>query len=342
MNTTFNSYTSTLDLARELVARDLDRFEILLFKTIKTQRRYITANTLEAYKRGKRFRPILLLLSARLNSKVDTDVNKALPDKIIRAAVSLEMLHTGSLIHDDIVDGALLRRGLPSLNAERGYEEALLIGNMQMIESMRSFVGAVRSRRDLKLVRHYMDTAFTLCSGEIDELRQKPSWKTELLRQRYLRTIDRKTGKLIALSCEAGARLVDARLREVIAMEKFGMYSGRAFQIIDDLKDILHSKDDSGKERFIDLKNLHITLPYIYVLETLPVKNPIRKIFSGKPYTAADFSKATTLVLRSNGIDKAYSEARVYMIKAIEQLEIYGNNQYAFCLQHLLETVINN
>ncbi|THU34885.1 polyprenyl synthetase family protein [Niastella caeni] len=336
----FDNYTQNLSNARELISLDIERFEIILFKTLKTQRKYIGVNTLEAYKRGKKFRPILLMLSARLNGKEDP--TKPLPDKIIRAAVSLEMMHTGSLIHDDIVDGATLRRGLPSLNAERGHEEALLIGNMQMIESMRSFVGAVRSKSDLRLVRYYMDTAFTLCRGEIDELRQKPSWKTAFLRKRYLRTIDRKTGKLIALACEAGARLVDARIREVIAMEKFGMYSGRAFQIMDDLKDIFHSKEDSGKEQFIDLKNRKISLPYIYVLEALPAQNPLKKILSGRNYTEADFQKATTLVLRSPGIYKAYSEARVYMIKAIEQLKIYESNPYALCLQHLLESVINN
>lgn len=325
--------------AKQLLGKELGRFEQELMKTLKTQRKYLTKNTLELYKRGKRFRPILLLLSAKLNDKRSGD--PLLPDKAIRAAVSLEMLHVGSLLHDDIVDQAPLRRGLPSLNAERGHEMAMLVGDMQMIESMRNFVGTVRTQQDLKLVRHYLDAAFQLCKGEIDEMQQKVSWKTDFLRRRYLRIIDRKTGKLIALSCEAGARLMNARAGQVSQMEKFGLYSGRAFQVMDDLKDIFQTNGKAGKQRFIDLRNARITLPYVYVLENLPARNPVRKILSGRSYTEQEFRQATQMVLQSPGIDKTYSEARVYMIKAIEQLESYGDNKYAEGLRALVESVVN-
>lgn len=326
--------------AKELLGKELNRFEEALLKTLKSQRKYLTKNTLELYKRGKRFRPALLLLSAKLNDKKNSV--GPLPDKVIRAAVSLEMLHVGSLLHDDIVDQAPLRRGLPSLNAERGHEMAMLVGDMQMIESMRHFIGAVRTDQDLKLVQHYLNAAFNLCKGEIDELQQKVSWKTDFLRRRYLRIIDRKTGKLIALSCEAGARLMQARTGLVSNMEKFGLYAGRAFQVMDDLKDIFHGDGQSGKQQFIDLKNSRISLPYVYVLETLPARNPVRKILSGKPFTDLEFRQATQLVLQSPGLDKTYSEARVYMIKALEQLEPYGNNKYAGALRALVESVVND
>ena len=330
---------NALHQAMELLGNEMQRFENVLMKTLRTQKRYLTKNSMEVYKRGKRFRPMLLLLSAKLNSK---RVSEPLPEKVIKAAVSLEMLHVGSLIHDDIVDKAPLRRGLPSLYQERGHEEAMLVGDMQMIESMRSFIGSVKTQQDLKLVKHYLDTAFNLCRGEIDEMQRKPSWKTDMLRRRYLRTIDRKTGKLIALACEAGARLVKARVGLVVSMEKYGMYCGRAFQVMDDLKDIYQEDSQSGKQRFIDLKNARMSLPYIYVMENLPRSNPVKKILSGKKYTETEFKQAIRLVVQSRGIDKAYSEARVYMLKAIEQLEVYGDNKYAICLRNLVETVVNN
>lgn len=326
--------------AKGLLGKELTRFEQELMKTLKTQRKYLTKNTMELYKRGKRFRPLLLLLCAKLNDKKTRD--QPLPEKAIRAAVSLEMLHVGSLLHDDIVDQAPLRRGLPSLNAERGHEMAMLVGDMQMIESMRNFVRTVRTEQDLKLVQHYLNAAFNLCKGEIDELQQKVSWNTDFLRRRYLRIIDRKTGKLIALSCEAGARLMNARAGLVSNMEKFGLYCGRAFQVMDDLKDIFESAGKSGKEQFIDLKNGRISLPYVYVLETLPARNPVRKVLSGKPYTEQEYRKATQLVLQSPGLDKTYSEARVYMIKALEQLEPYGDDKYAEGLRALVESVVND
>jgi heptaprenyl diphosphate synthase len=340
MQTTTTSAAGVIEQAKVLLGDELDRFEKALMQTLRTQKKYLSKNTVEIYKRGKRFRPILLLLSARLNSKEAPET--PLPDKVIRAAVSLEMLHVGSLIHDDIVDKAPLRRGLPSLHTERGHEEAILIGDMQMIESMRNFISSVKTQRDLKLVRHYLDTAFDLCRGEIDELHKKPSWNTADLRRSYLRTIDRKTGQLIALACEAGARLVNARAGKVVSMEKYGMYCGRAFQVMDDLKDIFQSDKEAGKQRFIDLRNARISLPYIYVLETLPKNNPVKKVLSGKPYTEAEFSQAKRLVLHSPGIDKCYSEARVYMIKAVEHLEEYGDNVYANCLRSLVETIVNN
>ncbi|TCJ13570.1 polyprenyl synthetase family protein [Flaviaesturariibacter flavus] len=331
--------TGPLDAARDLVGADLERFEKELLKTLRTQRRYLSANTMEIYRRGKRFRPMLLLLSARLNGA--SPVGKPLPPKVITAAVSLEMLHVGSLLHDDIVDRAPLRRGLPSLNAESGNEVAMLVGDMQMIESMRRFVSSVKTQEDLRLVSHYLDTALDLCKGEIDELRQRGGWNTDFLRRRYLRTIDRKTSRLIALSCEAGARLVEARVGKVAAMEKYGLYCGRAFQVMDDLKDIFQDAGSSGKERFIDLRNRRITLPYIYVLEGLPPRNPVRQILSGRPYTEKVFAAATSLVPASPGIDKAYSEARVYMLKACEELEIYGDNPYARCLRDLARAVVD-
>lgn len=328
-----------IEQAKELLSAELKSFEKMLMRTLRTQKKYLAKNTVEVYKLGKRFRPILLMLSARLNGKWHND--EPLTEKVIRAAVSLEMMHVGSLIHDDIIDKAPLRRGLPSLHIERGEEEAILVGDMQMIESMRSFIGSVKTPQDLKLVKHYLDTAFDLCRGEIEELQQKPSWQTDYLRRRYLQTIDRKTGKLIALACEAGARLVGARIGLVVAMEKYGLYCGRAFQIMDDLKDIFQSDKEAGKQRFIDLQNKRISLPYIYVLETLPQQNLVKKILSGKRYTEAEFRQAKQLVLQSPGIDKAYSEARVYMIKAVEQLEPYGDNRYANCLRGLVESVVN-
>ena len=115
-----------------------------------------------------------------------------------------------------------------------------------------------------------------------------------------------------------------------------------AFQVMDDLKDIYQKDSQSGKQQFIDLRNARISLPYIYVMDNLPRTNPVRKILSGKKFSETEFRQATKLVLQSRGIDKAYSEARVYMLKAIEQLEVYGDNKYAICLRNLVETVVNN
>lgn len=331
--------TPSFATVRELLRTDLKSFENELQNALKPQKKYLSRNMIEIYRRGKRFRPILLLLSARMHSSLSA--HQQLPDKVIKAAVSLEMMHAGSLIHDDIVDRATVRRGLPSLNAERGHEIAMLVGDLQMITSMKHFIGSVKTARDIKLVRHYLETALSLCRGELDELKERPGWNTSYLRKRYLRTIDRKTGKLIALSCEAGARLMNARAVFIEAMGMFGMYAGRAFQVMDDLHDLSQNSMESGKADFADLKNQRISLPLIYVLEDLPKKNPVKKILAAKKHTTADFAEAVQLIKQSRGIDKAYSEARVYMMQANEQLKMYGDNPYANGLKKIVTDTVD-
>ena len=184
--------------AKALLAPDLVRFEETLLETLKPQAEYLTRTEYETYRRGKRLRPVLLLLSARSVLPADT---AALPDKLIKAAVSLEKLHVATLIHDDIVDVAPMRRGMQTVFSERGAEMAVLIGDMQFIQAIRCFVDGIDVQKDMELVKMVLNVGFDLCRGELDEILTDPSIGIEKLINRYFRTVDRKTSTLFALAC---------------------------------------------------------------------------------------------------------------------------------------------
>src|SRR6185295_4980657 len=143
---------------------------------------YLTKIEYDLYAHGKKIRPVMLLLSARMMHGADTP----LPMKAIQGAVSLEMLHVATLIHDDIVDGALTRRGLQSVNAARGVGTSVIVGDLQFVQAIRGFVEAIDTQNDMTLVKLVLDTAFKICCGELDELQTDPNWATEILCKRYM------------------------------------------------------------------------------------------------------------------------------------------------------------
>ncbi len=334
-----NQSEKLFDRIRGLLAKDLGRFDARFADVLERQKELLSEKELALYTKGKKIRPILLLLSTRLNtSKPQIELD----EKVIAAAVSLEIAHIGSLIHDDIVDNASMRRGLPTFNASRGYEFALLIGDLQLMESARVFSSFVSTVDDIKLMQEYLDTGYELCKGQIEELVNETSeWDPKKISQRYYRIIDRKTGPLISFACEAGARLADALPSQVKAMRKFGMFLGRAFQIMDDVMDILSPTHKAGKEIFTDLRERRLSLPVIYALDTAPKTHAIHRVINGEQVSESDFEKACEFIKSSNSHIKAYNNARISVEEAKTELYQYKNNEYKQALFDLCDFVVD-
>jgi len=323
----------------ELLSDDLERFNEKFSLVLEQQKDLLTENELGLYKRGKKIRPLLLMLSARMNAK---DPEARLEEKVIAAAVSLEIAHIGSLIHDDIVDKAPLRRGLPTFNASRGYEFALLIGDLQIMESARVFASFVNNVEDIKLMKEYLDTGYSVCKGQIEDLvNESIEWDPKSVAQRYYRIIDRKTGRLIAFACEAGARLAEGTPSQVKAMRSFGMYMGRAFQIMDDVLDVVSPTDAAGKEIFTDLREGRLSLPIIYAMDIAPENHPIQKVVNGKEYTDEEFERACHFIKNENCHLKAYSDARVSVEEAKTELYHHRNNRYKEAMIALVNYIVD-
>src|SRR5271156_2631672 len=153
----------------DLLRDELAAFERALAAALAAQEEYLTEVELRLYAGGKRLRPRVLMLSARAVQSGE-DRRLALPDKAGRAATSLEMLHVASLVHDDIVDDADDRRGVPSVSAARGRDVALVIGDLQFVQALRCFADAVETERDMELVRMVLAVGYRICCGQLDEM----------------------------------------------------------------------------------------------------------------------------------------------------------------------------
>jgi heptaprenyl diphosphate synthase len=286
-------------------------------------------------------RAVFLLLSAHIVRCIKNKEEKILPDKVIQASVSLEMLHVATLIHDDIIDRAPLRRGVRSVNAERGNELAILIGDLQFIQSIRSFANYIDCDNDIDVIRNILTVGFHLCCGEIDEILTEPKLDLEYLLIRYKRVANRKTAQLFGMSCEAGSSLMVGGNKASYFLSQFGRNVGYAFQIMDDLFDFVEHEDQSGKLPGADLINGRFSLPIIYALEDLKSDSVLHHIVKGGKGSESDIKESMKLVLNSAGFIKAYSEARRSVLDAIEVLKRFPESIYREKLESISMYIVN-
>ena len=328
-----NPVTAALHLVKE----DMDRYAVALEVALEPQMPYLTDIELEIYKRGKKIRPLMLILSARMmwGSK------EPLPQKVINAAVSTEMLHVATLIHDDIIDHAPMRRGIPSVNQHRGIDMAILIGDLQFVQAIRCFTNSIETERDMHLVRLVLDSAFRICCGEIDELQTDPDWDFLTLKASYFQTIERKTAILFGVACECGVALGGGHTREANRIGFFGRRIGRAFQIIDDVFDIARSLDDTGKFPGTDLARKRLSLPIIYAMNELGQEHIVTKIMKGTPFTQDDLMEGLTAIRHSEGFVQSLLDARSEIIDSMRYLDTFPDNEYRTALSDIAYYVVN-
>jgi len=325
-------------IGTDLLQEDLGRFTETMEAALSPQQPYLTEVEYQLYRLGKKIRPMLLLLSARMMHGKDAP----LPEKAISGAVSLEMLHVATLIHDDIVDDAMTRRGLRSVNAARGVEAAIVVGDLQFVQAIRGFVDAIDTQRDMGLVKLVLDTAFRICCGELDELQTDPNWDASVLRARYMETIERKTAVMFGLACEAGISLVEAHTGDARRGGFYGRRVGRAFQIMDDLLDFLQDDGPAGKARGMDLSRRRVSLPLIYAMEELGSDHPVSRFMrGGGRQDLGDLEAAAAAVTATAGFRRAYAEARGQALDALEYLRPFPRNRYRRALEDIALYVVD-
>lgn len=324
--------------AKDLVEADFVRFEETLLEALKPQAEYLTEAEYETYRRGKKLRPLLMILSARMAAPAGL---ADLPTKVIKGSVSLEMLHVATLIHDDIVDVAPLRRGLQTVYSERGPEMAVLIGDMQFIQAIRCFVEGIDAQRDMDLVRMVLNVGFDLCRGELDEILTDPSTGLLELQHRYFRTVERKTATLFGLACESGGLLVDCGKSAALRLGRFGRRFGTAFQIMDDIFDIVRPEELAGKSPGIDIEQGRLSLPILYAMETLPEDHVLWRILHREPHTPAELAESINAVADSPGLLRAYSKARELALEGMDFLADFPESLYRNALEEIASHIVN-
>jgi octaprenyl-diphosphate synthase len=245
------------------IVRDLEEVERVLARTVKSRYRQIDAVVDRVgHYRGKRLRPALLLLTARACGRVT-------PDHHILGAV-VEMIHTATLVHDDVLDSATVRRHVATVNADWGNHTSILLGDYLFTHAFHLSA----TLGDARACRIIGESTNRVCEGELCQGLERGN--LELGEDAYFDMIDGKTAELIACCCKLGALFSEAEPHVVECMTRFGRLLGLAFQIADDLLDLVGEERTTGKSLGTDLDQLKLTLPLIRLLERSPESLSVR------------------------------------------------------------------
>lgn len=254
---------------------------------------------------GKRLRPTLTLLSGEM---LEADRNK-----IITLAAAIEMLHTATLVHDDLIDESLLRRGNPTLNAQWSAGATVLTGDF--IFARAAYLAAETG--SLELMKIFAEKLMVMVNGEITQLFRTSSGN---IRKDYFNRIYDKTASLFEVATHGASLLsnCDDRLRE--EMKALGYEIGMAFQIVDDILDFTGDQEKVGKPVGSDLRHGVITLPAIRYFEAHPGDPAHEGIFDGRSLGGDDLEDLIQRISNSNAIDESFNEARDFISSARDRL----------------------
>jgi octaprenyl-diphosphate synthase len=260
---------------------------------------------------GKRLRPILLLLAARLAG--------ARGERPVRLACVVELLHTATLIHDDVVDQAPLRRGRPSANARWGDDASVLVGDHLY---SKSFDLLVRDN-DRAIMETLARATVSMTEAEVFQLDRKRSGV--ITEADYVRIITQKTASFISACCRIGGLLGGIPAEPLEALTRYGLDIGIAFQISDDSLDLVADPDRLGKAIGADLREGKRTLPLIAMLERAKPADAerVREMLRAHALGAAEVDEIRRLVLEHDGIDYARERAHAYARAAKRDLEAF-------------------
>jgi len=273
-------------------------------------------------------RPMFVFLTAKLFNKFN--------EKTYRAASMIELLHTATLVHDDVIDEANLRRGVFSINALWKNKVAVLVGDFLL---SRGLLLAVKNK-EYELLEIMSATVQDMSEGEL--LQIEKARKLDITESVYYEIIRKKTASLIAACCSSGANSVEESNIMIEKMRVFGETAGIAFQIKDDLFD--YSKNTLiGKSTGIDIREQKMTLPLIYTLNSVDkkLKNYIINIIKNHNKNEKKVGEVIELVKQNGGLDYAKKIMLKFYNEALEILDDFEDNEAKTSLQLLLDYVIN-
>jgi octaprenyl-diphosphate synthase len=277
---------------------------------------------------GKRLRPILLLLAAKLSG--------ATGERPVRLACVVELLHTATLIHDDVVDQAPLRRGRPSANARWGDDASVLVGDHLY---SKSFDLLVRDN-DRAIMETLARATVSMTEAEVFQLERKRTGVTT--EADYIRIITQKTASFISACCRIGGLLGGVPAAQLDALTRYGIDIGIAFQISDDSLDFVADQDRFGKAIGADLREGKRTLPLITMLERVPPDDAerVREVLRHKTLGPAEIEEIRRLVLEHDGVDYAQERAHAYALAAKGDLEAFAPSEERDVLSLVADFVV--
>lgn len=302
-----------LDLAP--LASDLERFEEVLSKNVTSSLPLMEkASRYSVLAGGKRLRPALAIACSYGILGIEP-----VSEDILNGACAIELVHAGSLHHDDVIDSATTRRGVDSINVAFSNTTAILSGDYLLGKAsiLSSDLGA-------NIAKILAETILQLCIGQIIE--QQNLFDVERSVEDYTQAIEGKTASLFASTCKIGATISNADLETIEALEKFGFHLGMTFQIIDDLLDLTSTSETLGKPAGNDIKEGNFTLPVIFALrENNELKVDLSNISDNED--SLDLEKILSIVRNEIYVGETKKIAMEHVTKAQKYLEMAQINQ---------------
>ncbi len=289
------------------VAEDLILVEDLLESTKQVELRPLKRmldHALES--RGKRIRPALVLLAGTFG---EYDLNKLVP-----LGAAIELLHTASLVHDDVVDGAASRRGRPTTNSVFDNAITVLLGDYMFANAAEM----VTRTGSLAVTRLFALALMKMTSGELDQ--DAAAFDVSRDIQQYLWRIGGKTASLVTNATEGGATLAGCDAATIEAMRTYGYCQGMAFQIVDDILDFIGDEEQMGKPCGSDLLEGTITLPSLFYMEGHKGTNAVKTYMIAESDREALLAEALAAVRGSTAIERSFDVARDYVRRANEAI----------------------
>ena len=278
---------------------------------------------------GKRVRPMILLLSARLAGYQG--------DAHIGLASVVEFIHTATLLHDDVVDSAVLRRGQDSANAVWGNEASVLVGDFLFAKSFSIMVRA----GNLNILKTLSDATTQMAEGEVLQLISTSD--VELDEERYIEVVQNKTAVLLSAASRCGAILGDCLSTEEEALAAYGMDLGIAFQFMDDALDYIADQSKFGKECGHDLLEGKVTLPLIHTLShcTNEERQKVAAIVEQEVLPSADLQYVVSLIHSYDGIGYTRERAKTLVQSAKDQLAVFAECPAKEAMNRLADYVVS-
>jgi len=276
---------------------------------------------------GKRLRPALVLLSAKCGRY---DLDKLLP-----AAMAVELTHAATLVHDDVIDRSGVRRGRPTMAASLGDEPAIVIGDFYFAKA---YEHAARTD-STEVVGILARTVMEICAGEVRQQAIRYNYRTAV--DEYMRRIEAKTATLLAASCDIGAVLAVLPASQRSALHEYGRLLGLAFQIADDVLDYLGSVGEIGKPIGQDIAEGFATLPLMLAREDPDNASKLDRVLSGAlKLSAQDAREVVEMVRGSNAPQQALERAREFAMAARKQLDAIDPGEARDALAALTDYVV--
>ncbi|MFB4169219.1 heptaprenyl diphosphate synthase component II [Virgibacillus sp. JSM 102003] len=307
--------------------KELDIIEYALSNAIQADHDVLReASTQLLQAGGKRIRPVFVLLCGQLgNFNID---------RIKTVAVSLELIHMASLVHDDVIDDAELRRGKPTIKQLYGNRVAMYTGDYILARALENITALSKPTAHRVLSK----TMVQVAAGEIQQIKDKYNWDQNL--RSYLRRIKRKTALLIATSCKLGAIATDVSEENAEKLYRYGYYIGMSYQIIDDILDFTASENELGKPAGNDLLQGNLTLPVLIAMKDKEFNGSVRDTFKDpEQVSERQMANLLTDLKKTNAITESYKISDHYLRKALKELETIPNHRAKQTLQSIAKYI---